>query len=226
MLAGITKPAMRQGRRIASKRFVGLFYLECTMAYKHLFIGSDAASQPLADATGVIRDPNSHPRHIVVPTSMSDREQPAIRLAADLTLACQGRMTVLYVYKTTASETSLHWLDGIERLHRTLHTSGAQIQEAENSEQLKLRLKRFIERLLPARQLSQITVGLACIADTEPQAIAKYANEAAADTIVILGSNSRPLWPIIPGSIRKLLRNSRQQILVAYPRTDCNSSMS
>jgi len=124
------------------------------MVNKHIFIGSSPFSIPLELPMEDCGELNQSLGHIVVPTRMDDTEQPALQLATDLALARQARMTVLFLYEVVERDISVHWLDGIERLHQALGSHSERIETVHNLEQLKLRLRGFVERLLPARQLN------------------------------------------------------------------------
>lgn len=160
---------------------------------------------------------------ILAPTTMSEREQPAIRLGFQLAAATGARLTVLHVLPVPEpapeDARSLHWLDAIDSLHRDLFARGDAPMRSRREllDDARRRLADFVERLVPESWRLQADVRLECQCGDVVDEIARCAVAESADLVILTSALSRWRLPLVPGRLHRVLQSLRSRVIVVRP---------
>src|SRR5690606_18753600 len=91
-------------------------------------------------------------KHIVVPTSLSAADRPALQLGLEMAKTHRAQVSVLHVLPTDDHVNSLHWLDAIYRLHQSLNGPGQSAARSDREQAAALirrRIESFFDRQFP-----------------------------------------------------------------------------
>ena len=158
--------------------------------------------------------PQSQHQHVLIAVRMDHSEDQAISVGIGLALVHRATATILLIQSIEDSDTSVHWLDGIDRLHNldepTLNA--ARISNAV-VEQTEARVKQLLSGF-PKSIIDAVSVRYVVRKGEMASVIAKCSQESSIDVIVI-SSNQGPRWmPVWPLTIRSLMQLVKQPVIV------------
>lgn len=168
-------------------------------------------------------------RYILVPTVLDPADRSALLQGLELAALHGATFGVLYLQPDDEAN-SFNWLDAIDRLHRPAGNVPATgdgdddagdgpDDETSDAELLRLRIKEFLERELPASLLERVEIRIDVRSGDPGDAIVRFADAAAADLIVLSSGPSRWWLPSLPGAVRRVLQLSQREVLIVRADT-------
>ena len=163
--------------------------------------------------------------HILVPTSLARTERPALLWGAQTAAAHDARLSVLHVLPPFDESGSIHWLDGLDNLHRALSGSGGPPRRGTATPQdrraaveaWRHRVREFVEGLVPAALRQGVDLRAELSVGEVADEIARFADDEGVD-LMILSSDLRRGWlPILPARLRQILKLTRTPSAVVRP---------
>ncbi len=154
-------------------------------------------------------------RHLVVAVRLEAREREGVTLALRMAAAHQARVTLLHVLEPF-EPSSFHWLDAIDSLHRALTKPPRDSAAAIASKRADI--AAFLEREIPAELRDKVDVQCECRIGDIATEVARFAEEQAADLLLLCScpSSWRPtLWPGLSRRIANLLP---KPVILAHAR--------
>ncbi len=158
-------------------------------------------------------------RHILVPNGLADHELPALRLGAEMAALQRAALTVLYVRHAVDDRSSVHWLDAIDQLHQALDQSGGSQKRGSHDAdaQARQQIKEILDQELPAQGCDGLEVRVECRTGDVADQIAQFADETSVDLVIMSTGRSRWWFPVLPASVRRVLRHARHQVILVGP---------
>lgn len=154
--------------------------------------------------------------HILIPVHLTRRDQTALLLGLQMAHAFQGQVTVLHVLAPQEQPSSMHWLDAIDDLHRSLsrerHRSDLTSVQRGQEE-----VTAFLDRELPAGMRRAADIRVECRIGDPANEIARFADEQAD---LVLMSEQRTVWrlPLWPSMARRVLQRTLKPVLLVHPQ--------
>lgn len=163
-------------------------------------------------------------KHIVVPTSLSATDRPAMQLGLEMARMHRAQLSVLHVLPAGDHENSLHWLDAIYRLHESLSGQSPTVTDREQSAALvRRRIESFFDREFPEFQYGSAAVQFEFRTGEVADGIARFVNDTGADAVVMSSRHSRWWRPLLPSRVRRVLQLTHQQVILVRPDAGKNS---
>lgn len=164
--------------------------------------------------------------HILVPTSLASTDRAALLLGFELAAAHGATVTVLHVLAANDFPPSSNGLDALGFLHRAafeLRTQPA--TRAAAIEMTQADVSEFVERVVPERMRATVDVRAECRRGEIPERIARFADEADADLVIL--STRPPRWwlPLLPFRVRRVLQLTSRQVVVTRRSTKTNQKL-
>lgn len=161
-------------------------------------------------------------RHILVPTNLAASDVPALMLGMELAALHGATLAVLHVLPDGNPEYSVDWLAAIDRLHRALDQTNGSLRSQgshDAAQQARSRIKHFIEQEVPAPLRDVVEVHAECRSGDTADKIAQFAEQAAADVVIMSSGLSRWWLPILPATVRRVLQLARRPVILVRPDT-------
>lgn len=168
------------------------------------------------------RSPESarYTQQILVPIALARRDRAALLLGLQMATAYRAHLTVLHVLPPSEPSNSLHWLDGIAHLTRTL-SRPSEIHSSPNgddsTEKMRIRILAFLEEVIPTPLRGSVRVCAASRVGDVAHEIARYAEDAAADFVILGSTRSARGFSLWPGVARRVLQLTSRQVVLARP---------
>ena len=157
-------------------------------------------------------------RHILVPNGLADYERPALKLGAEMAALQRAALTVLHVQPAIDDLSSVHWLDAIDRLHQALDQSGGSQKHGRDADaHARQQIKKLLEQELPAQGRDGLVVHVECRTGDVADQITQFADETSVDLVIMSTGRSRWWLPVLPASVRRVLRRAHQQVILVGP---------
>jgi hypothetical protein len=153
-------------------------------------------------------------RHVLIAVPLDHAEDQAISVGLGLASVHRAATTILLIQSTEDTDTSMHWLDGIDRLH-TLDEPA--LNAARKSNAVVKRIEDRVKQLLsgfPSSVIDAVNVRYVVRKGEMASVIAKFSQESSTDVIVI-SSTQGPRWmPVWPLTIRSVMQLVKQPVIV------------
>jgi nucleotide-binding universal stress UspA family protein len=168
------------------------------------------------------RRPAGDPRyeHIAVPTSFAPLDRPALLFATELAALHAAKLTVLHILPPAGSTRPAHSLEAIGLLHQAvglLYGTAPVREELASPETARRRVKNFFESAVPAHLRQGVDLRVECATGDLAEKIVRFADEAAADVVVLSSGPSRWWLPVLPAHVRRVLQRARQKVILVRP---------
>lgn len=151
---------------------------------------------------------------VLVPTGLNVADSAALRLGFELASLHQAALTVLHVLPPPKRASASEGLEVIGLLHDAaddLRTSSA---AGSPSHPVVRELREFVEEVVSERLRDDVPWQVECRPGTVAKTIASYANDAAAD-LVVLSAKPPPWWlPITPHIVRTIESRAQANVIV------------
>jgi nucleotide-binding universal stress UspA family protein len=187
------------------------------------FTSNGFVAMPQLQPRSTASSPKPRYKHIVVPVTLASDDRDAFFLAAELAAGHHASLTVLIVQPAAADLPSMHWLHAIDCLHYALDGSstgkpgdGSRDPSSPSPAKISDSLEREVSQYISDGLAISIDIEIGEFAET----VARYAEEASAD-LVVLGSGQPRWWlPVLPTHIRRAMRLMRQRVILIRPAAD------
>lgn len=154
-------------------------------------------------------------KHILVPVSDGELELPAMRLAMELAAAHGSRLTLLSIHPPQDQPTSLHFLDGIDRLHHAMTSGGRTPRlDVEAAKRLIESIRSKIEARISEPNGSQANATVEIRWGDFADNVVGFAEANSADLIILTLDKSRYWSPFLPQPIRRIQRLPGKQVIL------------
>jgi len=151
--------------------------------------------------------------HIIAPTRLHDADHGALCLAFALASFHQSKLTVLHAQSPLRDDVR-HGLDAIGLLHEAVGELKPAWPPIVGTSGSRLTLSRFVENVVCGWLREGVDWRGECRSGEVADVIATYANETAAD-LLVLSSKPRRWWlPLVPATIRAITRRVSAQVIV------------
>lgn len=189
------------------------------MIHEHAPTAAIADADRRTQRTAEARVVRQRYRHIVVPTTLDPADRAALLQALELAAVHGATVAVLYIRPEEETGDSFDWLDAIDRLHQGLdHGGNGPLGDAATDfESCGMRIKQFLTQELPASLMEQVEIRTDWRSGDPGDVIVRYADEAAADLIVLSSGPARWWLPSLPGAVRRVLQQSKREVLIVRP---------
>jgi nucleotide-binding universal stress UspA family protein len=151
--------------------------------------------------------------HIVIPTDLKAGDRAALKLGMQLAAGKRAKVTFLHVVPLADELNPMHWLDAIENLHRAW-SRPEPVNPAGLIERSLARAHAFLQCEVPPETRRGIDVHVECRAGEFARELARYAEESAADLVLLSGGLFWGWLHILPGRVRQVLKHTRQRVAV------------
>lgn len=185
---------------------------------------SSGHRQSRFDATqflaGAVRVPAEHGvpeprfRQVLVPTSLNVADVAALHLGFELASLHHAAITVLHVLPPLKRESVHDGLDVIGLLHDAADELQARSAAEMPARPVKLKLCEFVRDTVSQRLRSDVTWGVDCRRGKVGESIASYANDIAADLVILSAKPPRWWLPITPHVVRTIEARARAGVIV------------
>jgi len=155
--------------------------------------------------------------HILIPTALTRREHSAVMLGLQMAAALNAQATLLHIVPIAEQTNSLHWLDAIERLQRTmLHPSGEPpaLDRLTILEQSRAKVVTYLEREVPQHLRSRTRMRVECCLGDVADEILRFAAAESVDLVILSSGLSRWWLPVVPARVHRVLRQLRNRVIV------------
>ncbi len=149
--------------------------------------------------------------HILVPTCLASHEIPALHFAAELSALYRATLTILHVNPEVDPPSPTHWLCGIERLH-----AQPEQQSLETKDQQRERILELLSQSHPHAIRDGLEARIECRCGDLAKTTGEFMRASAVDLVVLSGGPRRWWYPILPVSVRRILKRAEQRVLVIF----------
>lgn len=165
--------------------------------------------------------------HILIPTAMKPGDQSAVLLGLRMAASLGTKATLLHVAPSVQRASpsaepsrSWHWLDAIDNLHEAWGSPAQSMTPANRREQSQLQLKAYLEREFPRHAPLSERVRAECRLGDVTDEIVRFADEQAADLVILSSRLSWRRLPIVPTRLHRLLGKMRKEVVVVRQDSD------
>jgi len=157
--------------------------------------------------------------HILVPTALVPRDRAALLLGLQMAAAYRAKVTLLHVLRPEERANSVHWLDAIDNLHRALSrpTDETAPRGDQKTEPVRARILAFLERTVPAALRSSVPVNAVSRVGDAAHEIARFADQAAVDLVILGRSHSAWKLPLWPGVAQRVMQLTARRVVLVRP---------
>jgi nucleotide-binding universal stress UspA family protein len=152
--------------------------------------------------------------HILIPTTLSASEHPAVRLGLQLAAGHETRVTLLHVLPFEASPTSVHWMDAIDKLHRALSPD---LRSPANVAAVPPKIWEFLQREIPDQLRSGVDIHAEGRQGDFAEEVVRFAARSGVDLIILCTELSWNWLPVLPPQARRVLQLARQRVALVGP---------
>lgn len=157
--------------------------------------------------------------HILVPVNLVARDRSAIMLGLQTASAHGASLTLLRVLSPAEKGNSLHWLDAIESLHqpRPRVARNGVSEVIETYEASHADTMRYLDRYVPAGARGDVKLRTECRVGEPASEIARYADEAEVDLVILAAELTSGWLPVVPAPLRRVLQLTRSRVALVIP---------
>jgi len=153
--------------------------------------------------------------HILIPVRLTGEDQTALFMGLQMAHAFHGKLTVLHVLAPQELPNSMHWLDAIDDLHRTLSRERVRL-DLTSIQRGREKVLTFLDRELPAG-MSRADIRAECRIGDVAQEIARFA-EQSADLVLMSEQRSGWRFSLRPSMARRVLQRTHKPVLLVHPQ--------
>ena len=153
-------------------------------------------------------------RHILVSTRLNIANRAALLLGFELASLHQSTLTLLHVLPRPKRHRIAHGLDAICLLHDAAEELRGTSAGGTFSETPQLRLRKFVEDMVPKGQLDAVCWRGECRPGDEAESVVSYVNESAVELVILSAKPFRWWLPIVPFAVRTIERRVRANVIV------------
>lgn len=155
--------------------------------------------------------------HILVPTALVPQDRAALLLGLQMAAAYRAQVTLLHVVPAEEPANSVHWLDAIDNLHRKITRPGEEFGRGNAIEAAGGRISTFLERTVPANLRAAVKVNAISRQGEVAREIARFADQAAVDLVILSSSQSAWKLPLWPGISQRVLQQTARKVILLRP---------
>jgi len=153
-------------------------------------------------------------RHVLVSTSLNVDDRAALLLGFELASMHRSTLTLLHVLPCDKQDRNVQGLDAISLLHAAAAELWKTSALCTPSAVAQRGLDEFVEQIVPQELLNEVIWRGECRPGDVAETIVSYANESAAD-LVILSARQFCSWlPLVPRVVRTIERRARANVIV------------
>jgi nucleotide-binding universal stress UspA family protein len=167
----------------------------------------------------------SRHRHILVPTSLDVADRPALLLGFELASLHDAVLTALHVpAQQLDPDDDANGLDAIGLLHSVVDEFFRAPGAGKPPAPARRGFDKFVEDIVPQRLLDAVHWQGECRGGKAAETIAAYANESAADLVILSARPFRWWLPFALSTERMIERRSRANVIVIRHRARSGSA--
>lgn len=188
------------------------------MELSNRIVGRPAAPAAASRSANGGSPANSRYSHILVPVSLMAQDRAALLLAVEMAAVHGAKLTILHVIPSLDSDPSLHWLDAIGSLHVALNRGSDPLSRdriAATAERVRSRVRKFIEGTVPESMSEGVNLNIECRSGELAETIARFADVASVDLLILSSGLSRWWLPLLPAYVRRVLKLTRKPVILA-----------
>lgn len=171
--------------------------------------------------------PSMRHEHILVPTGLAASDRNALQLGLEMADTHGARLSFLHVLPNLDFDVSYHWLDAIDRLHRSLNRPlrvAPTNDRAKAIELVRRRMWEFLERELPGIGNRGEAVAMECRVGDVVSEIVDFSRDV---DLVIMSTPPLRWWsPLLPSRAQRVLQTLKQELILVRQCDDYGADAS